>query len=308
MAKFVLNDLTPAMHQKITFIVNPISGDKDKSAILGTICRHLDIGRFAPEFLITEKGGDAEAFARESTADIVVAVGGDGTVNEVARGLIGSNKALGIIPCGSGDGLALHLGISRDIRRAVTALNEGCRIAIDTADINGKPFFCTAGFGLDAAVSLEFARSSRRGLSQYIALAWEEWKNYPADRYSVYTRDGLIWSGDAVIVTVANVNQWGNYARIAPMASLQDGLLDLIIVGPFSSLEIPDLALRLLAGKAQTSRHYLHFTAPFFRIHRESGKGFHFDGEPSKGGKDFELSVRPGALHAIVSSSKTRSI
>ena len=294
--------------QKITFIVNPISGDKDKSAVLSTICRHLDIGRFAPEFLITEKAGDATAFARECRSEIVVAVGGDGTVNEVARGLIGTTKTLGIIPCGSGDGLALHLGISRDIRLAVKAINQACRIPIDVAEINGRPFFCTTGFGLDAAVSLEFARSSRRGLSQYIALAWEEWKNYPCDHYKITTEEGVIWSGKAVLVTVANADQWGNHARIAPMASLQDGLLDLIVVGPFSTLEIPDLALRLMAGKAQTSRHYLHFSAPSFHIHRKSSGGVHFDGEPSEGGRDFDISVRQAALQAIVPSSKISKI
>ena len=162
--------------RRITFIVNPVSGGKDKKKVLAAIDRY-------------------------------VAVGGDGTVSEVAMGLLGTGKALGIIPCGSGDGLALHLGISRNPVKAVRALNAGRIARIDAARLDGRPFFCTAGVGLDADVAWDFARSSRRGLGTYISTAWGLWKHGDrAHRYVVETDAGT-WSGPAVIITVGNANR-----------------------------------------------------------------------------------------------------
>ncbi len=292
----------------ICLIVNPISGGKDKSGILAAVEKHLDGSLYRLRVEFTERPGQAEEMARGVKADVVVAVGGDGTVSEVARGLIGSEKTLGIIPCGSGDGLALHLGISRSPGKAVKTLNEACETRIDAATLDGNFFFCTAGMGLDADVSLEFARSARRGLSRYISLAWDEWKNHPGDLYTIRGADGETWQGKAVFLTVANANQWGNQARIAPMASLQDGLLDIIAVRPFSTVEIPDLAARLMTGLAPTSRHFLHFSGSSFHISRAQAGAIHCDGTPFEGGMEFELSVLKGALKVLVPSSRLHRI
>ena len=294
--------------KRVCFLVNPISGGKDKSGILAAVRKHLDGSLYSAEFVQTERAGQAEELARTWQADIVVAVGGDGTVSEVARGLLGTGKTLGIIPCGSGDGLALHLGISRNPVKAVQTLNEGCVAPIDAATLNGRPFFCTAGMGLDAQVSLDFARSTQRGLARYISLAWEEWKHHPGEEYTVRGADGESWSGKAVFITVANANQWGNQARIAPMASLQDGLLDVIVVRPFHTLEIPDMAARLMAGQATTSRHILHFSGPAFQIGRKQGGAVHCDGDPFEAGTEFTLQVHPGALPVLVPQSHLRKI
>ena len=292
----------------ICFVVNPISGGKDKSGIMAAVRKHLDGSLYRPEFRITERPGQARELAAASGADVVVAVGGDGTVSEVARGLVGTGKTLGIIPCGSGDGLALHLGLSRSPAKAVKTLNECCETAIDVAMMNGLPFFCTAGMGLDAQVSLDFARSSQRGLARYISLAWEEWKHHPGEQYSIRSSDGESWSGKAIFITLANANQWGNQARIAPMASLQDGLLDVIVVRPFATVEIPDLAARLMTGLAPTSRHFLHMSGSSFHITRSRGGAVHFDGDPFEGGTEFDLSVQPGALKVLVPSSRIHRI
>ena len=187
-------------------------------------------------------------------------------------------------------------------------LNEACETRIDAATLDGNFFFCTAGMGLDADVSLEFARSARRGLSRYISLAWDEWKNHPGDLYTIRGADGETWQGKAVFLTVANANQWGNQARIAPMASLQDGLLDIIAVRPFSTVEIPDLAARLMTGLAPTSRHFLHFSGSSFHISRAHAGAFHCDGTPFEGGMEFELSVLKGALKVLVPSSRLHRI
>ena len=291
----------------VDFIVNPIAGGKDKRWVIASIKRYIDSRKFDPRIHLSEKPGDAGALARESDAEIVVAVGGDGTVSEVARELVGTDKVLGIIPCGSGDGLALHMGISRIPALAVRSLNAERVEAVDVAFLNGQPFFCTAGFGLDASVSMQFARSTRRGLMQYIALAWDEWRQYPVDTYTISTADER-WSGKAVFVTIANANQWGNQARIAPMASLQDGMLDVIVVRPFNTLEIPELATRLMTGMAHTSHHFLHMRGTTFHIHRERAGAVHYDGDPFEAGTDFDLSITPGALNVLVPPRKGKKL
>ena len=296
------------MPRKVTFVVNPISGQNDKSQVLSAIGKHLDFSLYQPQILFTSRAGEAEEMARGSDAQVVVAVGGDGTVSEVARGLVGTEKVLGIIPCGSGDGLALHLGISRLPFLAVETLNKGVEARIDVARMNGQPFFCTAGFGLDAQVSMEFAQSTKRGLPRYISLAWEEWKQHSLSQYAIRSEKGMLWEGKAVFVTVANANQWGNRARIAPMASLQDGQLDVVVVNPFSTLEIPDLATRLMTGRAPTSRHFLHFRGSHFSIWRNGPGAVHFDGDPFEAGTSFELDVLPAALRVLVPRSKSKKI
>lgn len=289
--------------KRITFIVNPISGGKDKHKVLAAIGRHLDLSSFSFEVLQTQRAGDATEMARASLSDFVVAVGGDGTVSEVAKGLLGSDKALGIIPCGSGDGLALHLGISRDPARAVKVLNGACTARIDAGQMDGRPFFCTAGLGLDAAVSLDFARSERRGLNTYITTAWEDWRHRCPETYVVET-DTETWAGKALFVTVGNANQWGNEARIAPKASLCDGMLDVTVVQPFTTLEIPDLAARLMTGKADTSRHVRTFRSTRVHLHREHAGPAHYDGDPFEAGTDVDLGILPGALRVVVPPSR----
>ena len=289
--------------ETIAFIVNPVSGGKDKKAVLSAIARNLDLSRYRCLLLQTGGPGEATRLARETEAGIVVAVGGDGTVSEVARGLIGTDKALGIIPCGSGDGLALHLGISREPARAVKVLNEACIVRMDIARMDGTPFFCTAGVGLDARVSWDFATSRRRGLPMYIHTAWEDWKKRRPERFRIVTDDAF-WEGEAVLVTVCNANQWGNEARIAPKASLRDGLLDVTIVTPFDTLEIPDMATRLMTGNALTSRHVIQFHSTRVQIEREAVGPAHMDGDPLQAGKVINLELQPAALNVVVPAKR----
>ena len=290
--------------KRITFIVNPVSGGKDKRNVLAAIDRHLDRTAFTWEVLTTGKPGDATAWAKESGSDIVVAVGGDGTVSEVALGLMGTEKALGIIPCGSGDGLALHLGISRNPVRAVKALNDGCIARMDVGRLDGRPFFCTAGVGLDADVAFEFARSSRRGLGTYVSTAWDIWMHRKRTSRYVVDTDTETWTGPAVIVTVGNANQWGNEARIVPKASLTDGLLDVTVVEPFTTWEIPALAARLMTGKADTSKHVRTFRSARVHLHREHPGPAHYDGDPFEAGTDLDLDILPGALQVVIPLSR----
>ena len=293
--------------KRITFIVNPVSGGKDKQGVLAAIDRYL-APEYSCEVLMTGKAGDATTWARESESDIVVAVGGDGTVSEVAQGLMGTGKALGIIPCGSGDGLALHLGISRNPAKAVRTLNAGCIARIDTARLDGRPFFCTAGVGLDADVAFEFAHSTKRGLGTYISPAWNLWMHQDRASRCVVETDAETWSGPAVIVTVGNANQWGNEARIVPKASLRDGLLDVTVVEPFTTWEIPWLATLLMTGKADRSRRVRMFRSAHVHIRRDHAGPAHLDGDPFEAGVDLDLEVVPGTLDVVVPPSRLEKI
>ena len=270
----------------VTFIVNPVSGGKDKRKVLAAIDRYLDRSSFTYEVLETGKAGDATAWARSCKADIVVAVGGDGTVSEVATGLLGTGNPV----------------------KAVRALNAGRIARIDAARLDGRPFFCTAGVGLDADVAWDFARSPKRGLGTYISTAWGLWKH--GDRAHQYrlTTDAGTWSGPAVIITVGNANQWGNEARIVPKASLRDGLLDVTVVEPFSTWEIPFLAAQLMTGKADASRRVRSFRSTRVTISRDHPGPAHCDGDPFEAGADLSLEIIPGALDVVVPPSRLEKI
>lgn len=289
--------------KKILFIVNPLSGGKDKKTIIQTINASVDGSRFAHSVVCTEYAGHATELARQADADIVVAVGGDGTVSEVAQGLIGTEKALGILPCGSGDGLALHLGISRNPRKALATLQDGVCQTMDCGEVDGRPFFCTTGVGLDAQVAWEFATAGKRGLWTYISLAWKIWQHFKPETYTLEI-DGQTYRFPAVFVTVGNANQWGNQARITSLASVQDGLLEVTVVLPFHTWEIPVLATKLLDGRAHTSRRTRMFRGRQVVIHREKEGPAHYDGDPCRKGTEIHVNIVPSALHVMVPENR----
>ena len=220
------------------FIINPISGKgrraKIKAALEGSGHR----------VVVTEYAGHAEILAREAAEDIVVAVGGDGTVNEVARGLLGTDKTLGIIPCGSGDGLARCLGISHHLSKALSIIEKGRTQPLDAGFINSRAFFSVCGVGFDADVSRLFAESGHRGLKTYVEQALKLWADYKPDTYTINI-DGREWTQEAVLITVGNSNQWGNEAKVTPHASCCDGHLDITILDNFHNIELPLLATAL---------------------------------------------------------------
>lgn len=286
--------------EKILFIVNPIAGGKDKKAILDKVTGSLDNDRFSHEIRYTEYAGHACSIAKETDADIVVAIGGDGTQNEVARGLVGSDKRMGIIPCGSGDGLALHLGISRNPEKAARVINEGKVVTIDHGTVNGRPFFCTTGMGIDALVSWKFANAGSRGLKTYIRESVKTWFGFSPDNYRITVDGKQRWDGPATLVTVGNANQWGNNARITPLASIDDGLLSVTIVAPFHTWAFPGLLIRLMNGTAHKSCYTTCINGKEIRIERDHQGPVHFDGDPYSEGKSIEIKIVPQALKVIV--------
>lgn len=275
------------------FIVNPISG-KGRSKRLAN--KLLAKGY---KVLFTEYAGHAEKLAREAIDEVVVAVGGDGTVNEVARGLVGSNKALGIIPCGSGDGLARHLGISHNTNKALKRIENGECKCMDAAEINGRLFFSVCGVGFDAVVSERFAKCGKRGLANYIKQGLRTWKEYAPERYTIEI-DGTSIETDALFITIGNSDQWGNGAKITPLADCCDGILDITVVGEFGAFALPGMAYRLMTGTLDRSQRVHCYKGKNIRIVRANEGPAHADGDWFIASNTLEIKILPSALKVLV--------
>lgn len=275
------------------FIVNPISGKGRKARIVSYLKEK------GYKVAYTEYAGHGEVLAREAQEEIVVAVGGDGTVNEVARGLIGTGKTLGIVPCGSGDGLALHLGISRNYRKAIRTIEAGKTRPLDAAKINDRYFFSICGTGFDAIVSEKFAQSGKRGLSNYIAQAMKTWISFQPQKYKVEI-DGKTIETEAAFITVGNSDQWGNQARITPLADISDGELDITIVEMFHTYEIPALAFNLMTGRAHKSRRTTCLRGKHVKIRRPEEGPAHADGDWFNSSAELDICIHPKMLKVIV--------
>lgn len=274
------------------FIINPISGKGKKLKIAERLCSK------GYKVVFTEYAGHAEKLAREATERVVVAVGGDGTINEVARALVGTDKRLGIIPCGSGDGLARHLGISHDIDEAIKTVEEGHSKRIDAGEVNGRLFFSVCGVGFDAVVSEKFAESGRRGLANYIQQGLKTWADYAPEKYSVEI-DGKTIQIEALFITIGNSDQWGNGAKISPLAECSDGVLDVTIVDKFGPLELPLMAYRLMDGTLHKSHSVHCYKGKHIRITREAEGPAHADGDWFITSNVLEIKILPSVLEVI---------
>ena len=278
------------------FIINPHSGTADKAQI------QYRLESAGYKVVCTQYPGHAEEIARHATERIVVAVGGDGTVNEVARGIYGTGKTLGIIPCGSGDGLALHLGISRNFEKALDTVLNGLTHPLDSGTINGRMFFSVCGVGFDALVSERFAKSQKRGLLGYVELGMQIWREFQPEKYQI-SIDGKTWENHAALITVGNSSQWGNGAKIAPIADSSDGILDITVADMFTSIEMPALAYLLMTGRIDMSHRIHCYRGKNIRICRKSGGPAHADGDWFEAGAEIEIRVIPGALNVRVPRS-----
>ncbi len=296
--------------KRIVFIANPISGTQNKKQILQCIDERIDKSKYDCEIILTEYAGHAvelAAKAAEERAFVVVAVGGDGTINEVARSLRHSPTALGIIPCGSGNGLARHLQIPLEVKGAMDVVNEGAVECVDYGKINGIPFFCTCGVGFDAFVSLKFASSGRRGLLTYLENTLHESLKYEPETYEIETGDGTL-KYKAFLIACANASQYGNNAYIAPQASLNDGLMDVSVLEPFTVLDVPSLAYQLFNKTIDQNSRIKTFKCKEIRIHRAKEGVIHYDGDPVMAGKDIEVEIVPKGINMLVNKAKQSSL
>lgn len=289
------------LKKRILFIVNPISGIHGKEFVLHLIDKYIDRTRYDYTVRKTEYAGHAcqlACQAAEEKTDIVVAIGGDGTINEIGRSLVHTDTAMGIIPCGSGNGLARHLHIPMEPRGAIETLNKGFIKEIDYGKIDQHPFFCTCGVGFDAFVSLKFADSGKRGLSTYLENTLHESLTYRPETYEIENELGTV-RYKAFLIACANASQYGNNAYIAPQASLTDGMMDITILEPFTVLDVPTLAFQLFNKTIDQNSRIKTLKEKKITIHRHSAGVFHFDGDPMMGGKDLEVEVIHRGLKVI---------
>ena len=271
--------------KKIIFVVNPISGTQSKELILSLLNEKIDKARYSWEVVYTERAGHAveiAAKAAEEKADIVVAIGGDGTINEIARSLVHTDTALGMEP-----------------KKALEVLNEGCMDVIDYGKINGTDFFCTCGVGFDAFVSLKFAHAGKRGLLTYLEKTLQESLKYQPETYELETENGVT-KYKAFLIACGNASQYGNNAYIAPQATLTDGLLDVTILEPFTVLDVPSLAFQLFNKTIDQNSRIKTFRCRRLCIRRTAPGVVHFDGDPMETDADVNIELIQRGLRVVV--------
>ena len=271
------------------------------------IDKYIDKNRFDVEIKFTEYAGHASVLAkeaREAGIDVVVAVGGDGTINEVARALTKSKTALGIIPCGSGNGLARHLMLPLNTKGALEVINN-CEIHdLDYGIINGHPFFCTCGMGFDAFISAKFAEAGKRGPITYVENVLKEGLKYKPETYEVESDDG-VHRYKAFLIACANASQYGNNAYIAPGATMKDGQMDVIIMEPFDVLDAPQIAADLFMKTLGNNSKIKTFRTKHLHIHRKQEGAIHYDGDPIMTGTDIDVHIEHEGIHILTDPNAT---
>lgn len=294
------------MKKKILYLINPISGTQQKQSIEKLAQTLTDSELYDLKVAYTQYAGHATELAAEAVergVDVVVAVGGDGTVNEVGRALVHTDTAMAIIPCGSGNGLARHLHIPLVPRKAIEIINRQVIHSLDYGTINERPFFCTCGVGFDAFISEKFATAGRRGLVAYIENTLRSGLKYKPQTYTIEDAGGTE-TLHAFLIACANASQYGNDAFIAPFASMKDGLLDVVVMEPFSTIESPQVALQLFNGTLPENSHVKTFKATELRIRREGEGVAHIDGDPFWTGDLIEVKVHQAGLKVVVNPDK----
>ncbi len=294
----------------ILFIINPNSGTLNKSDIPRLIDKYIDHEKFSFSIRFTQYAGHATLLAEEAQkvgTNVVVAVGGDGTVNEVARAIVGTPTALGIIPCGSGNGLARHLLLPTNVRKCIKMINA-CEVhSLDYGTIDSHPFFCTCGVGFDALISQRFATSTRRGPIKYAENILQEALIYHYDTYELEA-NGQKMTHEAVLITCANASQYGNNAYIAPQASMSDGMLDVIIIEPLDIIEASQVSIEMFTKTLNQNPKIKTFQTKSLTIHRSSPGAIHFDGEPSEAGCEINIRIHERGIRAVVNPDGDRSL
>jgi diacylglycerol kinase (ATP) len=295
------------LKKKALFVINPVAGGKTKDHVPQLIQQHLNKEAVEPTIVFTEEAGHAHWLAKEAskTYHSIVAVGGDGTVNEVASAVVGSKAALGILPFGSGNGLARFLSIPMDTAKAIQTISNNQVEQIDAGQMNGKWFFNMAGMGFDAHISQVFAQKTKRGFITYFKSALQEIISYKSQNYHI-TIDGLTYDREAFMLSFANSSQYGNNAHVSPRASVQDGLLDVCVIKAFPLYRFPEMGLRMFTKTADTSRFVEIIRGKHIQVTRKAEGPAHIDGEPQILGKSTEINIIPLSLKVIVGDHYSR--
>lgn len=287
---------------KIAFIINPKSGTGRKTKYPDLIHKYFSESFYQLDIHFTEYANDGFLRAKEYVQqeyDAVVAIGGDGTVNEVARAVMGSETALGIVPCGSGNGLALHLKLPLQTSAALKRIRKMRTTRIDAGLLNDQPFFCTAGVGYDAYIANRFAETGKRGPVVYMGEVIFQYFDYKSQTYKLTFDDYPPIERKAFLITFANASQWGNNASIAPKASVIDGLMDVVVMSEFPLLVAPTISLSLFIKQLDKTRYVETFKCKKLVVERTQSDYVHFDGEPGMMGQELMVQIVPKALKVL---------
>lgn len=290
------------MKDKILFIINPISGVGKQKSVEKAIEKVLDKTIFDYEIQYTEYAHHATAISLQAALkgyDVVVAVGGDGSINDCVKGLIGTNVTLGIIPTGSGNGLARHLNIPLNIEYAIEILNQRKRTIIDTVKVNNKIYASIAGIGFDALIAREFKKSKVRGFNTYFALVLQHYAFYEPKEYTLDI-DGQRIETDALFISFANANQFGYNTVIAPTARLDDGMLEVSIVKKVPIMLLPWTAQLLFMKNFDKSIFVTTYKAKEVKVYDNDAKLVNLDGESVKMDKELHFSIVPKSLNVLI--------
>ncbi len=295
------------MKKHLRFIINPRAGVLPKGMIKLRAEALLDTEQFTYDFVETAYAGHARALAQQAAADGVfaaVAVGGDGTVNEVASGLLHTNTALAIIPMGSGNGLARHIGLPMNPFKALEALNKSIEAKMDVGYANEHLFLCMSGMGFDGQVAHLFSEKRVRGIFSYLWIAAKEYFSYRPHTYhfEIKSKTGELISLDkkAFLVAFANANQFGNNFKIVPQASVHDGILHACIVKPFSTLKGFQLIYHAFKGDLRENSVFSQIPFESLELHSDGQQFMHVDGETMPAPKVLQIHVESNALRLWV--------
>ena len=294
------------MKKKIIFIINPISGHHNKNNFPNLVEKHIDKNQYEYSIVFTEYAGHATELTKkaiEDDFDYIAAVGGDGTINEVAKCLIGKRQILVIVPLGSGNGLARHLELPFKPERLISeVINKGKVYKIDTAVMNDIPFISIAGIGFDALIADYFAKDENRGFMTYAKLVTEKYPNYRQKEYTLILDDEKTIECKPFFVTFANSSQFGYNAEISPKASVQDGLIDVCIFKKPNILEVPIVATYFLAKQIDKSNFIDIYKAKKIKVTRKVAEVANIDGEAVEMSKDITVEIIPLSLNILLNS------
>lgn len=291
--------------KQILLIINPISGIHHSDNVEKVIYNTLDKNCFDIHIAYTQYPYHGSVLAQEAVEagmNIVAAVGGDGTINEVASQLVGTSTALAVIPHGSGNGLAYHLHIPINVKKSLKIINDGVIQPIDTCVINGKYFFSIAGVGFDAKVAFDFNQDVKRGFQNYLKYILKNYFEYQSQEY-ILRIDGEEQIRDAFFITFANSSQWGYNVKIAPHASIQDGLLDVCICHRPNFIKLLNIDLPFLLSNhfdKSTLVKYVKCRELTISTRNGSPMFLHIDGDAAGEVEKAQLQIKPQSLLTVI--------
>jgi YegS/Rv2252/BmrU family lipid kinase len=293
----------------IWFIINPISGTRRKKKIPTLIRKYLNHDKFTYKLFYTQYKGHAGEITRDAVAkeiEIVCAVGGDGSAHEVGVNLIHTDSKLAIIPRGSGNGISNHMGIPNRTIRAIRCLNKCFSISVDTVAVNNSHFLGIGGYGIDAFIAKKFDRNKKRGLKTYIKHTVKEFYKFKPIQVEIEIEEKSK-KVEAFLLSIANTSEFGNRFALSPKSSVQDGIIEMVIIKPFPKWASPFLVARFIGKKGDKSKFVetIKFKKASLKLNEDLA---HYDGEHIKERKRIKIEVVPHSLNVIVNENKLATI